>query len=98
MTFDDVKPGFYFYAFGGRGLPWEIDVYKDRDHWVWGKGDDCGNSLTEDMLPHMTWSRPFSGKPELIIPADYQYTPEQYAKWTEEMWADWRKAHPDAGD
>jgi hypothetical protein len=41
--------------------------------------------VTEEMLPLMDWHRPFSCRPELIIPAGLEYTPEEYALWKKEL-------------
>jgi hypothetical protein len=98
MTFDDVKPGFYRYWLMGRQRSdcWEIDVYEVDGKWLWGKGDDSGNYLTEAMLPLMDWHRPFTGKPEAIIPAGYDVTPEEYARWMKELEAMDAKEPPEA--
>jgi len=81
----------------GRQRPecWKIDVYQVDGQWLWGKGDDSGNYLTEAMLPLMDWDRPFTGRPEVIIPAGYEYTPEEYARWKQELEAMAAEERPD---
>lgn len=87
MTRDELKPGFYKYWQWGMnvGLPIEIDVYQVDGEWLWGKSDDCGNWVSDDMLPNLHWVRPFSGRKELIIPGDVSYTQEEYARWMKEL-------------